>query len=150
MRATAKPLTPAGFYMAGFFSASLGMMSLSAFLTDPAGHTLGDALTDGALALIVVLSFVATEALWALRPWAWRASLTLALAFAGAWLVAWATDPGAGLVDGIVVVGLFSCVFLVPLLAYIRSRSRMLWPPPPRVPVSARPARPTQASGARP
>jgi len=138
---TGKPHTPTGFYIAGLFSAGLGMVSLAAFLDGPAGNAPADLVRHGAMASIAVLSFVATEALWAARPWAWRASLALALAFAAEWLAAWATDPGGGLVNGIIVVGTFSCVFLVPLLVYIRNRSRRLWPPPPRVAVAVPPAR---------
>jgi peptidoglycan/LPS O-acetylase OafA/YrhL len=95
------------------------------------------ALGRGVAALLAGLSAVATEALWRARPWVWRASLTLALAYAAAVLVAFSADSMSSIMDGVAVL-LVSATVVVPLLAHVRRRAKAMWPKPPPRP-AARP-----------
>jgi len=150
-----KPRAPFGFFVAGCFSAWFGVTMLVALLIlDSELDSSPDRmLTRGATALLAALAGVVTEALWRARPWAWRASLVMALVYVAA--VAAVFGSKADGVETVLAVLVSSGVVLMPILAYIRSRCRMLWPPtaspPARIsvpPPSARPHHPYP--GARP
>jgi len=131
-----KPRAPFGFFVAGCFSAWFGVTMLVALLILDPGPGGGDArvLARGATALLAALAGVVTEALWRAHPWAWRASLAMALVYVPAVVAVFGTRLGG--VETALGVLISSGVVLVPLLAYIRSCSRTLWPQrgPVRVP----------------
>jgi drug/metabolite transporter (DMT)-like permease len=78
----------------------------------------------GACALLFALGCVTAEALWRVRPWAYRASLALAASYL---LVMLAFGVGGSLGDTLVLLGLSA--FVVGLmLTCIRARSRQMWP----------------------
>jgi hypothetical protein len=119
--------------VAGAFSAWLCLaMVVIVCVADPAYDHAWMALGRGVAAVLAGLSAVATEALWRARPWVWRASLTLAVAYAVAVLVAFGADSMSSIMDGVGVL-LVSATVVVPLLAYIHRRAKVMWPkPPPR------------------
>jgi hypothetical protein len=146
--------TPLGFYVASVFAAVFCTCMVAAVLaldygrgvTNPLWETI---LARAAAALLAVLSAVAAEALWRARPWAWRASRTLAVAYVTVVIVPCLMYGLYGLMVAFPVL-LFSAVVLVPLLMYIRDRSAQLFgtprirrptpipsAPPVRVPVPA-------------
>jgi len=117
----------------------------------------GTVFFRGAAGLLEVLSAVVTEALWRVRPWVWRASLTLALAYAVIVFQALMAEPGGHVSDGMLALTI-SGVVVVPLLVYINHRAREIWPPrhprrpfnPVRVPRLSPRRRPWQRSGGAP
>jgi hypothetical protein len=107
----------------------------------------------GAAALLAGLSAVVAEALLRARPWVWRASLALALAYA-ATLLAAGSIGDAGALAATVLLLTVSSVVVVPMLAYIRGRAKAMWPKQPQQPVTpiavpppSRPMHPAQRSG---
>jgi len=135
--------TPLGFYVASIVAATFCTCMVTAVLAldyEGGGGMDGELVTiaaRAAAALLAVLSAVAAEALWRARPWAWRASRTLALAYAAAVLVPCLMAGMTGLLIGF---GILACsaIVVVPLLMYIRDRSAQLFgtprihhPPPP-------------------
>jgi hypothetical protein len=147
-----RPRAPFGFWVAGAFSAWFCVaMVVIVCVADPDYDDAWMAAGRGAAGLLAVLSAVVTEALWRARPWVWRASLALALAYAVTILVA------CGIDFSWVGVVLASAVVVVPLLAYIRGRARMMWPgQPPQsaapiaVPFPSPPMRPAPRPGGQP
>jgi len=84
---------------------------MALLLLDADGHA-----RRGAVALLGALSLTAADALWHGRPWAFRASAALALAFAAAIVAAgsaWGDPAGTGACLLLIVV------FLLPALAYV-------------------------------
>ncbi|HET7232536.1 MAG TPA: hypothetical protein VFJ16_21180, partial [Longimicrobium sp.] len=75
--------TPTGFYVCGLCSAILGVLLAVGLWSMEAGNHVEaeEILVRGVLAVLAALSAVATEALWRARPWAWRASVALAVAW---------------------------------------------------------------------
>jgi len=136
-----KRRAPFGFFVAGACAAWFGFWMVVVLCTmDPAGDDgpWSAALSRGMAAVLAALSAVVTEALWRVRPWAYRASVALAVAYAAAVLVTVAAT-GEG-VESAVLVLLASAVVVVPILGYVESRSQVLWPPGPaqvRTPVPA-------------
>lgn len=85
-------------------------------------------LARGAVTLLGALGMVAGEALWSARPWMYPASVALALAYSAVVLSFGALSGGiVGFTSGFVMVGV-SCIFLLPVLAFVRHRSH---PPAP-------------------
>lgn len=129
-----KRQAPFGFFVAGACAAWFGFWMVVAVATmDPArdGGPWSSPLARGAAAVLAALSAVVVEALWRVRPWAWRASVALAVAYAAAVVAVFCTmHDGAGVA---IPVLLASLVVVGPILAYVRDRSRALWPrTPPR------------------
>ncbi len=91
-------------------------------------------------ALLAALSGVAAEALWRARPWAYRATLTLALAYATVVTIGSLTDYGDGVSEAFRTL-FFSSWLVLPIVLYVRERSSALFgtPPQPR-PAPPRPA----------
>ena len=147
-----KGRAPFGFWVAGAFSAWFCVaMVVIVCVADPDYDGAWLAVGRGAAALLAVLAAVVTEALWRARPWVWRASLALAVAFSVAVLVTF------GDMEEALGVLLASMVVVVPLLAYVRSRAKAMWPKqPPRstAPIAVpRPSAPMHAAprpGGRP
>jgi peptidoglycan/LPS O-acetylase OafA/YrhL len=114
------------------------------------------AVGRGSAALLAVLAAVVTEALWRARPWVWRASLALALAYAVIVFVATSADPASNVGEAFALL-IASAVPLVPLLAYIHGRAKAMWPnQPPQstapiaVPPPSPPMHPAPHPGGRP
>ncbi|HET7461952.1 MAG TPA: hypothetical protein VFJ82_11920 [Longimicrobium sp.] len=149
--------TPFGFFVAGACAAWFGfwMVMVVLYGMNPADDGVSwtsSPLGRGAASVLAALSAVVAEALWRARPWAWRASVALAVVYAAAVLAVSATvRDGVG--TGLTVL-LASSVVVGPILAYVRGRSRNLWPPArararPPVPAPRRPAGvPAAARGA--
>ena len=136
--------TPAGFYFVSVCAAAFGaIMAMVAGLMENLGNPEETILIRAVAGLLACLSGVAAEALWRARPWAYRASLVLALAYAAA-----VTQLSLGLegVDGLMAafwILLFSAWVVVPTLAYVNDRSnRLFGPRRPRSPVPPSPAPP--------
>jgi hypothetical protein len=125
-----KPRATFGFYLAGCFSAWFGVMMLiaSASMNPSPGGARHSALARGATALLAALSGVVTEALWRARPWAWRASVALALVYVAAVLAVFGGGQPGGVATALGLLAA-SCPVVAPLLIYIRGHSRTLWPP---------------------
>lgn len=131
-----RPRPPVDFAVLGAVAACFSVaMAGAVCLLDPALGMAGWIMVlRGAAAALAVVSAVAAEAFWRMRPWVWRASLALALACALAVVVVAASSPAGPLwsmlyflAAGVVVGG--------PILHHVRERSRALWPhrhPPPR------------------
>jgi len=112
--------TPLGFYLAGLcsavFAAVMAWMLASSGTFGGAGSLQGRA----AAALLAVLAAVATEALWCARPWAYRASAALAVAYGAAVLaLAFAQNGIAGVMAACWLL-VASAVVVVPIVAYVR------------------------------
>ena len=114
------PRTPTGFCLAGLCSAAFACV-MAWIVASPAPFGVeGMVGVRAAAALLAVLAAVATEALWGARPWAYRASSTLA----GTWFAAVATLAFAG--EG--MAGLTasfwllvpSAMVVVPIVNYVR------------------------------
>ncbi len=125
-----KPHTPFGFYVCALCAAGFCVFALLAMLTaneQNAGSLAGLAVRGPAM-LLATLAAVTAEALWRARPWAFRASVTLALVYAAtlaASLVSlWSTDEAGS----VFLLLIFSGFGVVPMLGYIHQRSRRLWP----------------------
>jgi peptidoglycan/LPS O-acetylase OafA/YrhL len=143
---------PFGFWAAGALSAWFCVaMVVMVCVADPAYDddawlTLG----RGAAGLLAVLSAVVTEALWRARPWVWRASLALALAYAVIVFVSTTADPASNVGEAFALL-MASAVVVVPLLAYVRSRAKVMWPKqPPRSAAPIAVPRPAPRPGGQP
>jgi peptidoglycan/LPS O-acetylase OafA/YrhL len=123
--------------------------------TDDYGWTVAG---RGAAALLAVLAAVVTDALWNARPWVWRASLALAVAYAVSAFVATSTDRGSNLLDpvfgpavsGVVVVVLLACIYFQVRAMRPKQPS---WPQstaPIAVPRPSAPMHPATGPGSRP
>jgi len=112
------------FVFSGLFAAffAVVMVLMLATLPGPPGGA-EVWLMRGTLAVLGALAVVATEALWRVRPWAWRASAALALAHTVAAL-GWglATLGWSGLVSACIYLFLSSFV-VVPILANLYQRT---------------------------
>lgn len=141
--------TPAGFYFASMCAAAFGTcMGLVAGLMENLGHPWETVLIRALAGLLACLSGVAAEALWNARPWAYRASLALALAYAAAvTLLALAAEGAGGLMVAFWIL-FFSAWVVVPIMMYVRNRSVKLFGPQRRQTRPA-PMRPV-APGRRP
>jgi hypothetical protein len=113
------------FVFSGLFAATFaaGMAMLLAAvpvnLADPAETWLGRTT----LLVLGALAVVAAEALWRVRPWAWRASAALALAHTVAalgWGFAAAGWEGMGMAGAYLF---FSSIVVVPILANLYHRT---------------------------
>lgn len=136
--------TPAGFYFVSVCAAAFGgCMTLLAVLMENEGHPWETLLIRAVAGLLACLAGVAAEALWNARPWAYRASLALALAYAAAvTLLTLAVDGLKGLVAAFCIL-LFSTCVVLPIVMYVRDRSSTLFGTPrPPSPVRRRPAPP--------
>jgi hypothetical protein len=126
-----KGRAPFGFWVAGACSGWFCLaMVMAVCMADPA-YDGGWMVERGVGAVLAVLSAVVTEALWRARPWVWRASLALAVAFSVGLLVMLRRDMEEAL--GLLLA---SMVVVVPLLAYIRSRAKVMWPKQPPQPAA--------------
>ncbi len=126
------PRTPLGFYVAALCAAGFGVLmggTVVALDGAAAGGAVGMVLGRAAAALLAALSAVAAEALWNARPWAWRASLVLALAYAAA--VTLFCAVGGGVAGGVAAFMILvpSGGVLIPLLMYIRDRCAAMFGP---------------------
>lgn len=130
-----RPRPPVDFVVFGAMAACVAVaMAGAVCVLDPARGMAGWIMVvRGAAAVLAVVSAVAAEAFWRMRPWVWRASLVLALAYTLAVIVVFASSPAGSLwsmlnflAAGVVVGG--------PILHHVRERSRALWPRqrPPR------------------
>jgi len=138
-----KRRTPAGFYLAAFCAVAFGLLMARAALR--LGSLTGDdtALVRAAALLLAALSAVVAEALLAARPWAYRASLALAAAFAGVVVLDGLGDGAPGFSWAVARL-IVSAIVVGPILVYVRERSADLFgtggQPRPR-PVAAAAAR---------
>lgn len=140
--------TPAGFYLLSICAAAFGVCAaLVAGLTENEGRPGETILVRALAALLACLSAVAAEALWRARPWAYRASLALAVAYAAAvTLLCLGTDGLDGLMTAFWIL-LFSAWVVVPIVVYVRGHStRLFGTPRPPSPVP----RPVAPGGRRP
>jgi hypothetical protein len=150
---------PFGFWVAGVFSALFCVFMVMILFEGDPEHTLKGpgAAFRGAATLLAVLAAVVTEALWRARPWVWRASLALALAYAVIMFVGTAADPASNVGEAFALL-MASAVPLVPLLAYIHGRAKTMWPKqsstqptaPIAVPRPSAPMHPAPRPGGRP
>jgi len=130
--------TPTGFYLAALCVAAFGalMAGILALGLDGEGtwHTL---LGRASAALLGALSALAAEALWRARPWAWRASRTLAGSYVAVVAVLCIAIGEAAAVFVALGILIPSAMVVAPLLMYIRNRSADLFGTPfiPRPPV---------------
>jgi hypothetical protein len=119
---------PLGFILCGVMSmcfSALALLLLVAAETEGGSGAAG-VVTRGAAVLLLSLGLITTEALWKARPWAYPASLALAVSYfvslsaVGALVAVEAPDSlwWAGLVLGV------SAVMVIPMLRYIRHHSR--------------------------
>jgi hypothetical protein len=146
--------TPAGFYFASVCAAGFGAMMALGFLAadQPGGSVLETFAARAATALLAALAAVAAEALWNARPWAYRATLALALAYtASVTLLCMGIGglPGLWAAFGILF---FSAWVVLPIVLYVRDRSSTLFGTPRRPrPAPHRPvARPVPAGRRQP
>ncbi len=151
---------PYGFWVCGWvalgFCAAV-LLGIAWAELDADWNEWGLAAGRGAAALLAGLSAVVTEALWRARPWVWRASLALAVAYAAVVLGAASIGDGGDLGAAIFLLTV-SAVVVVPMLAYIRARAKVMWPkqPPQRstapiaVPRPYPPMHPAPRPGGRP
>jgi len=116
---------PFGFYLAALCAGGFGALMVRALLELDASRGGGPRLCA---ALLAALSAVAAEALWRARPWAFRASVTLAVtaALLGASAMVAMRDPFV--LAGALVLAAAGMIVVIPMLAYIHHRSRQLWP----------------------
>lgn len=122
--------TPTGFYVCGLFSGALCVATVAAQLSmDPVGGESGGRLAVRGLSLVMVpLAGVVTEALWRARPWAYRASLALALVYATTLATAMYAVRHSRMLDDMVMWTIGSAVVVIPMLGYIRALSARIWP----------------------
>ena len=127
---------PRGFVLCGVFSLCFSFFMLTLLVvmeTDGETGRLSGPLAvgvRGAGVLLLSLGLITTEALWKARPAAYSASLALAVS----WFVSVPAMAALAAVAEPVflrraafVVGV-SAVGVIPMLLYIRHRSRRLWP----------------------
>ena len=149
--------TPAGFYFASVCAAAFGgCMALLAGLVENLGSPPVMILiraVAGLLACLSAVAAVAAEALWNARPWAYRASLALALAYAAAiTLLSLAYEGVGGLMVAFWIL-FFSAWVVVPIVMYVRNRSTKRFGPQRQQtrPAPMRPVpRPVAPGGRRP
>jgi hypothetical protein len=152
-----KPRTPFGFALCGWVALCFCVAVLLGMVwaeLDANWNEWGMVAGRGAAALLAGLAAVVAEALFRARPWVWRASLALALAYAATLLAAGSLGDGADLGAALFFL-MMSAVVVVPMLAYIRRRAKAMWPnqPPPHstapiaVPRPSPPMHPAQRSG---
>lgn len=129
-------LVPRGFVLCGLFSLlfSFAMLTLLVVMeTDGEMGRLSGILgisVRGAAVLLLSLGLITTEALWKARPVAYAASLALAVSWfvsVPAMAAMAAVAEPVFLRRAAVVLGA-SAVGVIPMLLYIRHRSRRLWP----------------------
>lgn len=134
--ATPPPPPPRGFVLCGVFSLCFSFLILTLLVVmevDGEVGRLSGALAmavRGAAVLLLSLGLITTEALWKARPSAYPASLALAVS----WFVTVpATAAMAAVAEPVLlpraaVLLAVSAVGVIPILLYIRHRSRRLWP----------------------
>jgi hypothetical protein len=117
---------PLGFLLCGGVAACFSGAVLIVGWTFEQGARAGGwvVAVRGACALLFALGCVTAEALWRVRPWAYRASLALAASYV---LVLLAFGGGGSFGDTLVLLGL-SAFVVVLMLTCIRTRSRQIWP----------------------
>jgi hypothetical protein len=125
---------PAGFHAAALCAALFGtIMAVVVLEVDTgSGDQWGRMWMRACAALLAALSGVVTEALWRPRPWAYRATLALALAYTG--VVALLCLGLEGL-DGLMTafwILFFSAWVVAPIVIYVRNRSATLFGPRPQ------------------
>ncbi len=128
------PLVPRGFVLCGLFSLlfSFAMLVLLVVM-EVEGDTGRLAMAvRGAAVLLLSLALITTEALWKARPAAYPASLALAVSYlvsvpAVAAVVA-AAEAELVFLQRAAFLLAASAVVVIPMLLYIRYRSRQLWP----------------------
>lgn len=125
-----KPDTPTGFYVCGLVSAlfCVGTVALQLAMDPLDGESGGRMMVRGLSMLLVPLSAVVTEALWRARPWAYRASLALALVYASTLAAAVVATRDTAMIGSVVMWAIVSAVAVIPMLGYIHTRSAQLWP----------------------
>jgi len=125
-----KPDTPTGFYLCGLMSAMLcvGTAALQFSLNPLPGESGGRLAVRGLSMVLVPLAAVVTEALWRARPWAYRASLALALVYAATLAAAAVATRDTWMMGSVVLWAAGSAAVMVPMLGYIHTRSRQMWP----------------------
>jgi hypothetical protein len=142
--------TPAGFYFVSMCAAAFGgCMALVAALMENLGSPRETLLVRALAGLLACLSGVAAEALWNARPWAYRASLALALVYAAAvTLLTLAVEGVGGLMVAFWIL-FFSAWVVVPIMMYVRNRSSTLFgtPRPPSPVPPRRVTRPVPPGG---
>ncbi|HET7461949.1 MAG TPA: hypothetical protein VFJ82_11905 [Longimicrobium sp.] len=112
--------TPTGFYLAGLCSAVFtGVMAWMVVQFGLWTHD-GSLRVRAAAALLAVLGAVATEALWGARPWAYRASAALAVAYGASILALAFAQRGMGGVLGACWLLVASAVVVIPIVSYVR------------------------------
>ena len=133
-----KGRTPFGFVVCGWVALCFCVAVLLGIVwaeLDANWNQWGLTAGRGAAALLAGLSAVVAEALFRARPWVWRASLALALAYAATLLAAGSLGDGADLGAALFFL-MMSAVVVVPMLAYIRARAKVMWPKQPQQPVA--------------
>lgn len=112
------------FFFSGLFAAGFAALMVGLLATLPGARGSAEVwLGRATLAVLGALAVVAVEALWRVRPWAWRASSALALAHTLAAL-AWGAARGGW--DGVGMAGaylFFSSFVVVPILANLYQRT---------------------------
>ena len=128
------PPPPGGFILCGVFSLLLSFAMLAVLVVmEVEGDTGRLAMAvRGAAVLLLSLGLITTEALWKARPSAYPASLALAVSYfvsvpAVAAMAAEAEADPELLLEAAFILGV-SVVGVIPMLLYIRYRSRRLWP----------------------
>jgi len=130
-----KPRTPSGFWLAGLCSAIFTAVMVWMVVRQPSWRYDEFLSTRAAAALLAVLGAVVTEALWGARPWAYRASAALAVAY-GAVIAALAfAQRGMDGVMGACWLLVPSYVLIVPLVSYVREECGNLFGQPRPRPV---------------
>jgi hypothetical protein len=123
LRSTYSP--PGGFFALGAcaltFGAVLAMILANGMLSSP-----GELPARAAVAVTGVLAFVAAEALFFTRPWAYRASAALAASYGAMMLIVAAETGSWGGVTGLTAL---SAAVIVPLVRHVHET---LHPPAPR------------------
>lgn len=137
--------TPGGFYFVAICAAAVGAF-MAPMLWVPDEWL----PVRAAAALLAALSGVAAEALWRARPWAYRATLTLALAYAAVVIMESLTAYGRNSLSEAFWILFLSAWVVLPIVLYVRERSAALFgtPPQPR-PAPPRP-HPVPAGRRRP
>ncbi|HET7461953.1 MAG TPA: hypothetical protein VFJ82_11925 [Longimicrobium sp.] len=125
-----KPDTPIGFYLCGIISAAFCAATVAAqfSLSPVGGESPGRLAVRGLSMLLVPLAAVVTEALWRARPWAYRASVTLAVVYASTLAAAAVATRGTEMMGSVLLWMFGSTVVVVPMLGYIHARTEQLWP----------------------
>ncbi|HEU4559016.1 MAG TPA: hypothetical protein VFS20_14245 [Longimicrobium sp.] len=119
--------TPGGFYFAALCAAAFGAVMVAVML--PADESL---VVRAPAALLAALSGVAAEALWRARPWAYRATLTLALAYAAVVTLICVAGDGLDGLEAAFWILFFSAWVVLPIVLYVRDRSSTMFGTPRR------------------